>query len=78
MNGDEETKKKYAKIWTRWEMITSQLLLDKDTINKVIFISISRKSEDEAFAVTFASTESHYFVNGGFFKCKAMPFVDKY
>ncbi len=36
MSSDIDVKKKFAKIWTRWEMITSQLILDKDSLNKVI------------------------------------------
>jgi proline iminopeptidase len=55
---NEEEKVKFAKAWTKWEMATSKLLIDQELV---------AKGENEKFAVTFASIETHYFVNGGFF-----------
>ena len=56
---NEEERLKFAKAWTKWEMATSKLFIDKELVEK---------GEDEKFAVAFASIETHYFVNGGFFK----------
>ena len=58
-SGNEEERLKFAKAWTKWEMATSKLFVDKELVNK---------GEDDKFAVAFASIETHYFVNGGFFK----------
>lgn len=67
--GSESEKLKYAKAWTKWEMATSKLFIDKDLVNK---------GEDEKFAVAFASIETHYFVNGGFFKKENQLLEDAY
>jgi len=60
LTGDnEEEKLKYAKAWTKWEMATSKLHINKDLLDK---------GEDPKFALAFARIETHFFVNGGFFK----------
>jgi proline iminopeptidase len=58
-DADRETQLKCAQAWTAWEMVTSKLQVDADMV---------AKAEDPEFALTFARIESHYFVNGGFFK----------
>lgn len=67
--GDESEKLKFAKAWTKWEMATSKLFIDQELVNK---------GEDEKFAVAFASIETHYFVNGGFFKKENQLLEDAY
>lgn len=67
--GDESEKLKFAKAWTKWEMATSKLFIDQDLVNK---------GEDEKFAVAFASIETHYFVNGGFFAKESQLLEDAY
>lgn len=58
LNGTDEAEKLiFAKAWTKWEMATCKLYLDKETI---------AKGEDEKFAVAFARIETHYFINNGF------------
>jgi len=47
-----------AKTWTRWEMATSQLFQNEESI---------KKAESDDFAYAFARIECHYFVHGGFF-----------
>jgi proline iminopeptidase len=60
LNGNNEKEKlEYAKAWTKWEMATSKLFIDEKTIEK---------GEEDKFALAFARIETHYFVNGGFFK----------
>ncbi len=62
LNGtDEEEKIKFAKAWTKWEMVTSKLILNE---------SLIEKGEEDKFALAFARIETHYFVNGGFFRKK--------
>lgn len=56
---DEAEKLRCAKAWTKWEMATSKLFIDKDNLEK---------GEDDIFALAFARIETHYFVNGAFFK----------
>lgn len=56
---DEAERLKCALAWTSWEMATSRLLIDKETLEK---------GEDPHFALAFARIECHYFVNAGFFK----------
>ena len=46
-------------MWTKWEMATSKLFVNKENVEKC---------EDDEFAEAFARIETHYFVNGGFFK----------
>jgi proline iminopeptidase len=55
---NEEEKIKFAKMWTKWEMATSKLHVNKELVEK---------SDEDKFAVAFARIETHYFVNGGFF-----------
>jgi len=56
---DKEVQHKAARAWTTWEMATSRLYVDPETV---------AKGEDPEFALTFARIESHYFVHGGFFE----------
>jgi len=56
---NEEEKIKCARAWTRWEMATSRLFVDPNYL---------AKAEEDQFSLAFARIESHYFVNGGFFK----------
>ncbi|GJP69230.1 hypothetical protein CLOP_g177 [Closterium sp. NIES-67] len=46
-----------ARHWTEWEMATSYLLPNEDSL---------KRGEDDKFALAFARIESHYFVNKGF------------
>ncbi|KAJ3688411.1 hypothetical protein LUZ61_017575 [Rhynchospora tenuis] len=46
-----------AKIWTKWEMMTAQLIQNKDNITR---------GEDDKFSLAFARIENHYFFNKGF------------
>ena len=55
---DEEEKLKCAKAWSKWEMATCRLIVNKERLNR---------AEDPAFALKFARIECHYFVHGGFF-----------
>lgn len=59
IGNNEEEKVKFAKAWTTWEMATSKLLINHERL---------AQGEDEKFAVAFARIETHYFVNGGFFR----------
>lgn len=56
---DNEVQQKAARAWTTWEMATSRLYVDPETV---------KKGEDPEFALSFARIESHYFVHGGFFE----------
>jgi len=56
---DEKVKQECANAWTKYEMSTSALIVNKTKIEK---------GEDPEFALKFARIENHYFVNGGFFK----------
>lgn len=49
-------------------MSTSRLLVDPSYI--------ARAADDAHFAVQFARIESHYFVNGGFFRCDGQLLLD--
>jgi len=60
LNGSNEKEKlEFAKAWTKWEMATSKLFVDEENI---------AKGEEDKFALAFARIETHYFVNGGFFR----------
>lgn len=59
--GSPEEKDKFAKMWTKYEMATSKLFVDP---------KIVEKADDDEFALAFASIETHYFINGAFFKKK--------
>jgi proline iminopeptidase len=70
LNGtDEEERKKFAKAWTKWEMATSKLILDE---------SLIERGEEDKFALAFARIETHYFVNGAFFKKHNQLLEDAY
>eukprot|EP01132_Coremiostelium_polycephalum_P001235 gene1235-1559_t len=56
---DEVVKRECANAWTKFEMATSKLIVDKHKIER---------GEEGDFAIAFARIETHYFVNGGFFK----------
>lgn len=47
-----------AKAWTGWEMQTSYLVQNEDSL---------KRGENDKFALAFARIENHYFVNKGFF-----------
>ena len=66
---DEEMKLKLAKLWTKWEMATSKLIIDQENINK---------GEEDKFALAFARIETHYFVNRGFFEKENQILEDAY
>ena len=68
LTGDDEVKKlEYAKMWTKWEMATCKLIVNKELVEK---------SEEDKFALAFARIETHYFVNGGFFKSEGQLLDD--
>jgi len=56
---DDKVKLECAKAWSAWEMATSRLYVDAE--------SIKRAEDDAKFALAFARIEAHYFVNAGFF-----------
>lgn len=56
---DEQEKLRCALAWTGWEMATSRLYVDPETI---------ARGEDPKFAIAFARIENHYFINKGFLK----------
>ncbi|XP_002975758.2 proline iminopeptidase [Selaginella moellendorffii] len=47
-----------SKAWTNWELATSYLLPNEDSL---------KRGEDDRFSLAFARIENHYFVNKGFF-----------
>lgn len=53
----ESTKREAARLWTLWEMSTSQLIPTSDA---------EQKADDGKFALAFARIENHYFVNNAF------------
>jgi len=57
---DEAVKLACAKAWSVWEMTTSRLYVDPK--------HIARATENDMWAIAFARIESHFFVNGGWFK----------
>ncbi|CAN1141567.1 Proline iminopeptidase [Linum perenne] len=59
LNSDDiETQYAAARAWTKWEMMTSYLVPDEDTI---------KKGDNDMFSLAFARIENHYFMNKGFF-----------
>lgn len=54
---DEAVKLEAARLWTKWEMSTSQLQVPDDVLTR---------EEDAKFALPFARIEAHYFVNNAF------------
>ncbi|CAI7791073.1 unnamed protein product [Closterium sp. NIES-54] len=57
-----------ARHWTEWEMATSYLLPNEDSL---------KRGEDDKFALAFARIESHYFVNKAFARIESHYFVNK-
>ncbi|CAM6012908.1 unnamed protein product [Sphagnum balticum] len=55
---DESVQISAAKAWTNWEMATSYLVPNEDSL---------RRGENDQFALAFARVENHYFKNKGFF-----------
>ncbi|MCX7675295.1 MAG: prolyl aminopeptidase [Bdellovibrionaceae bacterium] len=55
---DESVRLEAARCWSQWEMATSYLLVDKESIAKM---------DDPAKALPFARIECHYFINNAFF-----------
>jgi proline iminopeptidase len=56
---DPAVRLEAAKIWSKWEGVTSKLLPDP---------AFSAEYEEDEFALAFARIEAHYFVNDGFFE----------
>lgn len=56
---DRAVQLEAAKIWSRWEAVTSKLLPDP---------AFTAEYEQDETALTFARVEAHYFVNDGFFE----------
>ncbi|KAG8839211.1 hypothetical protein FRC18_000067 [Serendipita sp. 400] len=56
---DEATRLTAAKAWSKWELTTSKLHMDPE--------SISKAAEDD-WANAFARIENHYFINEGFMR----------
>ncbi|BFI25319.1 proline iminopeptidase [Marchantia polymorpha subsp. ruderalis] len=57
-SSDVEVQLAAAKAWTNWEMATSYLVPNEDSL---------KRGENEKFALAFARVENHYFSNKGFF-----------
>ncbi|KAL3684315.1 hypothetical protein R1sor_002337 [Riccia sorocarpa] len=55
---DVEVQLAAAKCWTNWEMATSYLVPNEDSL---------KRAENEKFSLAFARVENHYFSNKGFF-----------
>ncbi|KAG0578486.1 hypothetical protein KC19_4G026500 [Ceratodon purpureus] len=55
---DESVQLAAAKAWTNWEMATSYLVPNEESL---------KRAENEKFALAFARVENHYFRNKGFF-----------
>lgn len=53
---DEEEKLYCAGTWSRWETVTSKLMVDPEYV---------KRAEDPKWALAFARIESHFFVHGG-------------
>ncbi|KAJ7533974.1 hypothetical protein O6H91_13G073800 [Diphasiastrum complanatum] len=59
LNSDDlDTQLAAAKAWTNWEMATSHLIPNEESM---------RRAESEEFALAFARIENHYFRHKGFF-----------
>ncbi|KAH6913446.1 prolyl aminopeptidase serine peptidase [Coprinopsis sp. MPI-PUGE-AT-0042] len=58
-SADEETRLRAARAWSKWEMATSKLYVDPESI---------ARAADDKFALAFARIENHYFVNSGFMR----------
>ncbi|KAL2652498.1 hypothetical protein R1flu_020626 [Riccia fluitans] len=55
---DSEVQLAAAKCWTNWEMATSYLVPNGDSL---------KRGENDKFSLAFARVENHYFSNKGFF-----------
>ena len=64
---NEEEKIKFARAWTKWEMSTSHLFVDQESIDR---------TENDLFITQFARIETHYFVHGGFFEKESQLLED--
>ncbi|GJN87251.1 hypothetical protein Rhopal_000196-T1 [Rhodotorula paludigena] len=56
---DAAVRAEAGRAWSRWEMATSRLHVNKDYLDR---------ADDAEFADAFARIEAHYFVNAGFFE----------
>lgn len=56
---DPKVRLEAAKAWTSWEMSTSNLIVDPKKV---------AEGEEPKFAEAFARIETHYFINGAFFR----------
>ncbi|KAK6166141.1 hypothetical protein SNE40_022904 [Patella caerulea] len=56
---DENIRLKAARAWCRWELATSQLFMNEESM---------ARSELDVWPLQFARIECHYFVHGGFMK----------
>lgn len=64
---DEKEKIKFARQWTKWEMATSHLYIAPD---------LDKQIDADEFVCQFARIETHYFVNGGFFRTETQILDD--
>ncbi|KAH8932432.1 hypothetical protein BDL97_19G070900 [Sphagnum fallax] len=55
---DDSVQISAAKAWTNWEMATSYLVPNEESL---------KRGENDQFALAFARVENHYFKNKGFF-----------
>lgn len=55
---DPDVELAASKAWTNWEMTTSYLLPNEESL---------KRGEDDKFSLAFARIENHYFINNGFF-----------
>jgi len=55
---DKDEQVKCARAWSAWEMTTSQLKVNPESMQRV---------QNETWALAFARIECHYFINKGFF-----------
>ncbi|KAF8727696.1 hypothetical protein AX14_007096 [Amanita brunnescens Koide BX004] len=51
---DEGTRLNAARAWSKWELSTSKLFVDPESVSH---------AEDDKFALAFARIENHFFVN---------------
>jgi len=56
---DEKIRVQAAKAWSKWELSTSKLHVDEDSVSH---------AEDDKFALAFSRIENHYFINEGFMR----------
>jgi len=58
-SSDKDIKLPAAGAWSRWEMATSRLHVDQESLQRV---------EKDDWALAFAAIENHYFINEGFMR----------